>query len=149
MPNALTLEHMSPGLWKVVETCNHEPHRRKSRMREIRSSGSGEGPGWVTARPTLQRRFRAALPAAHLRQRRSLAAAKSTALAPSGSEPLRLAARCSVASRRPDRLPRRGAVQRCDSESRWWGSGGCAPADTGAKIPFEFPVRPILRERHQ
>ena len=57
MPNALTLEHMSPGLVKVVETCNHEPHRRKSRMREIRSSGSGEGPGWVTARPTLQRPF--------------------------------------------------------------------------------------------
>jgi hypothetical protein len=57
MPNALTLEHMSPGLLKVVETCNHEPHQRKSRMREIRSSGSGEGPGWVTSRPTLQRPF--------------------------------------------------------------------------------------------
>ena len=54
MPNALTLEHMSPGLVKVVETCNHEPHRRKSRMREIRSSGSGEGPGWVTSWLTLQ-----------------------------------------------------------------------------------------------
>jgi hypothetical protein len=55
MPNALTLESMSPELVKVVERCSHEPHRRKSRMREIRSSGSGEGPGWVTARPTLQR----------------------------------------------------------------------------------------------
>ena len=55
MPNALTLEHMPPGLLKVVETCNHEPHRRKSRMREIRSYGSGEGPGRVTSRPTLQR----------------------------------------------------------------------------------------------
>jgi len=57
MANALTLETMSPGLVKVVETCNHEPHRRKSRMREIRSSGSGEGPGWETSRPTLQRYF--------------------------------------------------------------------------------------------
>ena len=57
MANALTLETMSPGLVKVVETCNHEPHRRKSRMREIRSYGSGEGPGWVTSRPTLQRPF--------------------------------------------------------------------------------------------
>ena len=57
MPNALTLESMSPELVKVVETCSHEPHRRKSRMREIRSSGSGEGPGWVTSRPTLQRYF--------------------------------------------------------------------------------------------
>jgi hypothetical protein len=57
MPNALTLENMSPELVKVVERCSHEPHRRKSRMREIRSSGSGEGPGWVTARPTLQRPF--------------------------------------------------------------------------------------------
>jgi len=26
-------------------------------MREIRSSGSGEGPGWATSRPTLQRYF--------------------------------------------------------------------------------------------
>ena len=57
MSNALTLHDMSPGLRKVVEMGNHEPHRRKSRMREIRSSGSGEGPGWVTARPTLQRPF--------------------------------------------------------------------------------------------
>ena len=54
MPNALTLETMSPGLLRVGETRSPEPHRRKSRMREIRSSGSGEGPGWVTARPTLQ-----------------------------------------------------------------------------------------------
>jgi len=66
MPNALTLEHMSPGLVKVVETCNHEPHRRKSRMREIRSSGSGEGPGRVTARPTLQRHFHPAAATARL-----------------------------------------------------------------------------------
>jgi len=57
MSNALTLESMSPELVKVVERCSHEPHRRKSRMREIRSSGSGEGPGWVTARPTLQSPF--------------------------------------------------------------------------------------------
>ena len=54
MPKALTLAHMSPGLVQGVETCNHEPHRRKSRMRESRSSGSGEGPGWVTSWPTLQ-----------------------------------------------------------------------------------------------
>jgi hypothetical protein len=57
MPNALTLESMSPELVKVVETCSHEAHRRKSRRREIRLSGSGEGPGRVTARPTLQRPF--------------------------------------------------------------------------------------------
>jgi hypothetical protein len=63
MPNALTLEHMSPGLLKVVETRNHKPHRRKSRMREIRSYGSGEGPGWATSRPTLQALFHAAPPA--------------------------------------------------------------------------------------
>ena len=54
MANALTLETMSPERVKVVATRSHEPHRRKSRMREIRSYGSGEGPGWVTARPTLQ-----------------------------------------------------------------------------------------------
>ena len=65
MPNALTLEHMSPGLLKVVETCNHEPHRRKSRMREIRSSGSGEGPGRVTSRPTLQALFAPPRPPQH------------------------------------------------------------------------------------
>jgi hypothetical protein len=57
MANALTLETMSPELVKVVATRSHEPHRRKSRMREIRSYGSGEGPGWVTARPTLQGSF--------------------------------------------------------------------------------------------
>ena len=45
LSNALTLSDMSPGLVKVVETRRHEPHRRKSRMREIRLSGSGEGPG--------------------------------------------------------------------------------------------------------
>ena len=54
MPNALTLEIMSPGLLKVGGTRNPEPHRRKSRMREIRSSGSGEGLGWATSQPTLQ-----------------------------------------------------------------------------------------------
>jgi hypothetical protein len=57
MPNALTLETMSPGLLKVGETRSPEPHRRKSRMREIRSSGSGEGLGWATSQPTLQRSF--------------------------------------------------------------------------------------------
>ena len=57
MPNALTLETMSPGLLKVGGTRNPEPHRRKSRMREIRSSGSGEGLGWATSQPTLQRTF--------------------------------------------------------------------------------------------
>jgi hypothetical protein len=35
MSNALTLSNMSLGLLKVVETRNHEPHRRKSRMEEI------------------------------------------------------------------------------------------------------------------
>jgi hypothetical protein len=60
MPNALTLESRSPELVKGVETCRHEPHRRQSRMRAIRSSGSGEGPGRVTSRPTLQRSFGAA-----------------------------------------------------------------------------------------
>ena len=54
MANALTLETMSPELVEVVATRSHEPHRRKSRMREIRLSGSGEGPGWATARPNLQ-----------------------------------------------------------------------------------------------
>ena len=57
MPNALTLENMSPGLLKGGETRSPEPHWRKSRMREIRSYGTGEGSGWVTARPTLQRYF--------------------------------------------------------------------------------------------
>ena len=57
MPTALTLATMSPGLLKGVATRSHEPHRRKSRMRAIRSSGSGEGPGRVTARPTLQNTF--------------------------------------------------------------------------------------------
>ena len=57
MPNALTLETMSPGLLEGVETSSHEPHRRKSWMVEISLSGSGEGPGWETSRPTLQRHF--------------------------------------------------------------------------------------------
>src|SRR6266511_1402334 len=35
----------------------HESPRRKSRMVEISLSGSGEGPGWETSRPTLQRYF--------------------------------------------------------------------------------------------
>ena len=35
MSNALTLNDMSPALRKVVEMCNHESHRRKSRMVEI------------------------------------------------------------------------------------------------------------------
>jgi len=60
MANASTLEDMSPGLVKVVEPYNHESHQRKSRMVEISLSGSGEGPGWVTSRPTLQRPFPAA-----------------------------------------------------------------------------------------
>ena len=62
MPNAWTLETMSPGLLKVGETRSPEPHRRKSRMREIRLSGSGEGLGWATSQPTLQRHVRAAPP---------------------------------------------------------------------------------------
>jgi len=57
MPTALTLETMSPGLLKVGETRSPEPHRRKSRMRAIRSSGSGEGLGWATSQPTLQATF--------------------------------------------------------------------------------------------
>jgi hypothetical protein len=65
MASALTLEIMSPGLLKVGGTRNPEPHRRKSRMREIRSSGSGEGPGWATSRPTLQSPFAATPPEAH------------------------------------------------------------------------------------
>jgi hypothetical protein len=42
---------------------NHKSHRRQSRMVEISLSGSGEGPGWETSRPTLQRPFHTALPA--------------------------------------------------------------------------------------
>jgi hypothetical protein len=57
MPKALTWETMSPGLLKGGETRSPEPHRRKSRMREIRLSGSGEGLGWATSQPTLQRHF--------------------------------------------------------------------------------------------
>jgi hypothetical protein len=64
MPKALTWETMSPGLLKGGETRSPEPHRRKSRMREIRLSGSGEGLGWATSQPTLQRPFGAATPAA-------------------------------------------------------------------------------------
>jgi len=55
MPKALTWADMAPGLLEVVE--KHESHQRKSRMVEISSSGSGEGPGRVTSRPTLQRPF--------------------------------------------------------------------------------------------
>ena len=43
------------GSWSGSGVDNHEPHRRKSRMVEISLSGSGEGPGRVTSRPTLQR----------------------------------------------------------------------------------------------
>src|SRR4029450_3220299 len=38
-----------------LEWVTRESHRRKSRMVEISLSGSGEGPGRVTSRPTLQR----------------------------------------------------------------------------------------------
>ena len=69
MPNALTLETMSPRFLRVGETRSPEPHQRKSRMREIRSSGSGEGPGWVTARPTLPSPFGATPQAAPARRR--------------------------------------------------------------------------------
>ena len=55
MPKALTWADMAPGLLEVVE--KHESHQRKSRMVDISLSGSGEGPGRVTARPTLQRTF--------------------------------------------------------------------------------------------
>src|SRR5207302_5765008 len=37
--------------------CSHKSHQRKSRMVEISLSGSGEGPGWETSRPTLQSPF--------------------------------------------------------------------------------------------
>src|SRR5262249_12601954 len=36
---------------------SHKSHQRQSRMVEISLSGSGEGPGWVTSRPTLQATF--------------------------------------------------------------------------------------------
>jgi hypothetical protein len=48
MPNALTLERMSPQLRKVA--ARREPCRRKSRMVEISLSGSGEGLGRATGR---------------------------------------------------------------------------------------------------
>jgi hypothetical protein len=54
MSNALTLSDMSPALRKVVGRESHEPHRRKSRMREIRLSGSGEGLGNDLLAPPLR-----------------------------------------------------------------------------------------------
>ena len=56
MDGASTPVPMSPGLLKVVVPASpcrcggrtHESYRRKSRMVEISSSGSGEGPGWAT-----------------------------------------------------------------------------------------------------
>ncbi len=57
MSNALTLIDMSPRLQEEVGRRSYESHRRKSRMVEISLSGSGEGPGRVTSRPTLQRAF--------------------------------------------------------------------------------------------
>jgi hypothetical protein len=48
MPNALTLERMSPQLRKVA--ARREPCRRKSGMVEISLSGSGEGLGRATGR---------------------------------------------------------------------------------------------------
>src|SRR5207247_10837408 len=33
------------------------------------------------------------------------------------------------------------AVPRCDAASRWGELRGCAPRDTGAKIPFDLPIR--------
>src|SRR5438128_11633030 len=32
--------------------------------------------------------------------------------------------------------------------SRWWGRRRGAPADTGAKIPFNLPIRPRVLETH-
>jgi hypothetical protein len=92
MPHALTLATMSPGLLQGVATRSHEPHRRKSRMWEIRSSGSGEGPGRVTARPTLQRYF---------------------ATAPSGRHPLGTFLGCVCADSLPRRARAPAAGQPC------------------------------------
>jgi hypothetical protein len=41
----------------------------------------------------------------------------------------------------PIRQPARAAGQRCDAESRRWGSRRCTPVDTEAKILFAFPIR--------
>src|SRR5262249_39505798 len=35
------------------------------------------------------------------------------------------------------------AVPRCDAASRWGELRGCAPRDTGAKIPFDLPIRGV------
>ena len=49
MFNALTLGDMSPELLKVADESASRTLRR-SRMVEITSSGSGEGPGWADGR---------------------------------------------------------------------------------------------------
>jgi len=54
---ALVASSSTPSDCAHVGADIHEPHWRRSRMVEISSSGSGEGPGWVTSRPTLQRYF--------------------------------------------------------------------------------------------
>jgi len=53
-PTALTLETISPRLLKGGEMRSPAPQRRKSRRRDIRLSGSGEGLGWATSLPPLQ-----------------------------------------------------------------------------------------------
>jgi hypothetical protein len=66
--------------------CNHESHQRKSRMVEISLSGSGEGPGWATSRPTLQATFHTASPGlAHSSSRAPRAAARRSAPEPGGA----------------------------------------------------------------
>ena len=42
-------------------------------------------------------------------------------------------------------LPAQAAVQRCHAASGRWRLRGCTPGDTRAKIPFEFPLRSLLR----
>src|SRR5262245_46919535 len=69
-------------------------------MEEISSSGSGEGPGWVTARPTLQSPFGATPPAA-LAPRRGTAAPRVLACSP--------------------RPPARPAARRCAGALVWTG----------------------------
>jgi hypothetical protein len=66
-------------------------------MVEISLSGSGEGPGWATSRPTLQSLFRPVALAARLRRSHPSLAALAAAPGRRSSPPERRTARRRVA----------------------------------------------------
>ena len=60
-----------------------------------------------------------------------------------GARPRSTLKTCPESLQRAD-LQAPAAGPRGAAASRRWGLRGCAPADTGAKIPFNLPIRAVL-----